>query len=46
MAGFVYVYNVDVAAKRIHYLSPCPGALPSGKECPMLIAGSIKWYEK
>ena len=46
VAGFVYVYNVDVATRRIHYLSPCPGALPKGKECPMLIAGSIKWYEK
>ena len=41
VAGFVYVTSVDMDAQRVHFLSPCPGPLPSNA----LIAGTVKWYE-
>lgn len=40
VAGFVYISDVDLIAKKLTYLAPCPGSLP-GK---YLLAGSFKCY--
>lgn len=41
VSGFVYVTEVDVLRKKITYLAPSPGALPS----KFLVAGSLTWLE-
>ena len=41
VAGFVYITDVDMAARRVTYLAPCAGPLPGR----LLLVGSIKWYE-
>lgn len=41
VSGFVYVTEVDVLRKKITYLAPSPGALPS----KILVAGSLTWLE-
>jgi len=40
VAGYVYISDVDLIAKKLTYLAPCPGSLP-GK---YLLAGSFKCY--
>ena len=42
IAGFIHVTDVDLHAKRITYLAPCPGPLP-GK---LLLMGTVKWVEE
>ena len=39
VAGFIYITEVDMVAKKFTYLSPCPGDLPSS----VLLVGNIKW---
>lgn len=41
VAGFIYVTDIDMQRKKITYLAPCPGELPSR----LLIAGSLRWME-
>ncbi|VVA96473.1 unnamed protein product [Arabis nemorensis] len=41
VSGFVYVTEVDVARKKITFLAPSPGILPS----KILVAGSLSWLE-
>ncbi|CAH2055097.1 unnamed protein product [Thlaspi arvense] len=41
VSGFVCVTEVDVQRKKITYLAPSPGALPS----KFLVAGSLSWLE-
>ncbi|KAK8930684.1 hypothetical protein KSP39_PZI016240 [Platanthera zijinensis] len=41
IAGFLFVSEIDFDSKRITFLSPCPGELPS----KLLISGSLKWSE-
>lgn len=41
VAGFIYVTDVDTHRKKITYLAPCPGELPSR----FLILGSLAWLE-
>ncbi|XP_010417718.1 PREDICTED: protein CLP1 homolog [Camelina sativa] len=41
VSGFVYVTEVDIPRKKITYLAPSPGTLPS----KFLIAGSLSWLE-
>ncbi|EOA33128.1 hypothetical protein CARUB_v10016466mg [Capsella rubella] len=41
VSGFVYVTEVDIPRKKITYLAPSPGTLPS----KLLIAGSLSWLE-
>ncbi|EFJ20213.1 hypothetical protein SELMODRAFT_177107 [Selaginella moellendorffii] len=41
VAGFVYVTEVDLNRKKLTYVAPCPGPLPSN----ILIAGSLLWVE-
>ncbi|ESQ49618.1 hypothetical protein EUTSA_v10020725mg [Eutrema salsugineum] len=41
VSGFVYVTEVDVQRKKITFLAPSPGALPS----KFLVAGSLSWLE-
>ncbi|KAL1211630.1 CLP1-like protein [Cardamine amara subsp. amara] len=41
VSGFVYVTEVDMLRKKITYLAPSPGTLPS----KFLVAGSLSWLE-
>eukprot|EP00268_Persea_americana_P027260 TRINITY_DN26691_c0_g1_i3.p1 TRINITY_DN26691_c0_g1~~TRINITY_DN26691_c0_g1_i3.p1 ORF type:complete len:361 (+),score=80.05 TRINITY_DN26691_c0_g1_i3:246-1328(+) len=41
VAGFIYVTDIDIQRKKITYLAPCPGELPSR----YLIAGTLTWLE-
>ncbi|CAN8260441.1 unnamed protein product [Cochlearia groenlandica] len=41
VSGFVYVTEVDVHRKKITYLAPSPGTLPS----KLLVAGTLSWLE-
>ncbi|KAI4320436.1 hypothetical protein MLD38_033918 [Melastoma candidum] len=41
VAGFVYVTDVDVQRKKITFLAPSPGELPS----KLLIMGTLTWLE-
>ncbi|XP_008793274.2 protein CLP1 homolog [Phoenix dactylifera] len=41
VAGFVYVTDIDIQRKKITYLAPCPGELPS----KFLIVGTLTWLE-
>ena len=42
VAGFLYVTDVDVAARTVTFLAPSPGALPGR----VLLLGQIKWIEE
>ena len=42
VAGFIHVTDVDVANRRLTYLSPCAGPLPGS----LLLVGSVKWFEQ
>jgi|UniRef100_A0A7S0KGS7 polyribonucleotide 5'-hydroxyl-kinase len=39
VAGFIYITEVDMVAKKFTYLSPCPGDLPSS----VFLVGNLKW---
>ncbi|KFK37881.1 hypothetical protein AALP_AA3G041400 [Arabis alpina] len=41
VSGFVYVTEVDIRGKKITFLAPSPGILPS----KILVAGSLSWLE-
>ncbi|CAL4889135.1 unnamed protein product [Urochloa decumbens] len=41
VAGFIHVTDVDIQRKKLTYIAPCPGDLPSR----LLIASSLTWYE-
>ncbi|XP_073116674.1 protein CLP1 homolog isoform X2 [Elaeis guineensis] len=41
VAGFVYVTDIDIQRKKITYLAPCPGELPS----KFLMVGTLTWLE-
>ncbi|KAG7576018.1 Pre-mRNA cleavage complex subunit Clp1 C-terminal [Arabidopsis thaliana x Arabidopsis arenosa] len=41
VSGFVYVTEVNMQKKKITYLAPSPGTLPS----KLLVAGSLTWLE-
>ncbi|XP_072961750.1 protein CLP1 homolog [Typha angustifolia] len=41
VAGFIYVTDIDIQRKKITYLAPCAGELPS----KLLIMGSLTWLE-
>lgn len=41
VAGFIYVTDIDIQRKKITYLAPCPGELPS----KFLIVGTLTWLE-
>ncbi|XP_006647074.3 protein CLP1 homolog [Oryza brachyantha] len=41
VAGFIHVTDVDIQRKKLTYIAPCPGDLPS----KLLIASSLTWYE-
>ncbi|KAJ4808661.1 hypothetical protein LUZ62_021227 [Rhynchospora pubera] len=41
VAGFIYVTDIDIQRRKITYLAPCPGELPS----KILIIGSLTWLE-
>ncbi|THU48325.1 hypothetical protein C4D60_Mb09t25040 [Musa balbisiana] len=41
VAGFIYVTDIDIQRKKITYLAPCPGELPS----KILIVGTLTWLE-
>nr|XP_016513218.1 PREDICTED: protein CLP1 homolog isoform X3 [Nicotiana tabacum] len=41
VAGFIYVTDVDMHRKKITYLAPCAGELPS----KYLIVGTLTWIE-
>ncbi|OWM69762.1 protein CLP1 homolog [Punica granatum] len=41
VAGFIYVTDVDIQRKKITYLAPSPGDLPS----KFLIMGTLTWLE-
>ncbi|XP_020588205.1 protein CLP1 homolog [Phalaenopsis equestris] len=41
VAGFIYVTDIDIQRKKITYLAPCPGELPS----KLLIVGTLTWLE-
>ncbi|XP_074558927.1 protein CLP1 homolog [Curcuma longa] len=41
VAGYIYVTDIDVVRKKITYLAPCPGELPS----KLLIVGTLTWLE-
>ncbi|CAL9130068.1 unnamed protein product [Musa textilis] len=41
VAGFIYVTDIDIQRKKITYLAPCPGELPS----KILIVGTLTWME-
>ncbi|VAI45492.1 protein CLP1 homolog [Triticum urartu] len=42
VAGFIHVTDVDIQRKKLTYIAPCPGDLPSR----LLIASSLTWYEQ
>lgn len=41
IAGFIYVTDVDIPRRKITFVAPCPGPLPSN----LLLAGSLAWVE-
>uniref|UniRef100_A0A0D6R4E5 Protein CLP1 homolog n=1 Tax=Araucaria cunninghamii TaxID=56994 RepID=A0A0D6R4E5_ARACU len=41
VAGFIYITDVDMQRKKITYVAPCPGELPSR----LLLAGSLTWMD-
>jgi polyribonucleotide 5'-hydroxyl-kinase len=41
VAGFIYITDVDMNARRVTYLAPTAGPLPGR----LLVVGAIKWYE-
>ncbi|KAK6802679.1 hypothetical protein RDI58_000462 [Solanum bulbocastanum] len=41
VAGFIYVTDIDLNRKKITYLAPCAGELPSKN----LIVGTLTWIE-
>ncbi|XP_077248479.1 CLP-similar protein 3 [Tasmannia lanceolata] len=41
VAGFIYVTDIDIPKKKITYLAPCPGELPSR----FLLVGTLTWLE-
>ncbi|KAK4736783.1 hypothetical protein R3W88_000480 [Solanum pinnatisectum] len=41
VAGFIYVTDIDLHRKKITYLAPCAGELPSKN----LIVGTLTWIE-
>ncbi|XP_058107960.1 protein CLP1 homolog [Magnolia sinica] len=41
VAGFIYITDIDVQRKKITYVAPCPGDLPSR----FLIVGTLTWLE-
>ncbi|KAJ8459832.1 hypothetical protein OPV22_032758 [Ensete ventricosum] len=41
VAGFIYVTDIDIQRKKITYIAPCPGELPS----KILIVGTLTWLE-
>ncbi|CAA6672592.1 unnamed protein product [Spirodela intermedia] len=41
VAGFIFVTDVDIQRKKITYLAPCSGDLPSR----FLLAGTLAWSE-
>lgn len=41
VAGFIYITDIDIQRKKITYLAPCPGELPS----KLLIVGTLNWLE-
>ncbi|XP_078177523.1 CLP-similar protein 3 isoform X2 [Carex rostrata] len=41
VAGFIYVTDIDIQRRKITYLAPSPGDLPS----KILIIGSLTWLE-
>lgn len=41
VAGFIYITDIDMERKKIQYIAPCPGELPSR----FLLAGSLTWVD-
>ncbi|XP_019156851.1 PREDICTED: protein CLP1 homolog [Ipomoea nil] len=41
VAGFIYITDIDIQRKKITYLAPCAGELPSKN----LIVGTLAWIE-
>ncbi|KAG0600344.1 hypothetical protein M758_11G026100 [Ceratodon purpureus] len=41
VAGFIYINEIDMQRKKVTYMAPCPGPLPS----QLLLAGSLAWTE-
>lgn len=41
VAGFIYITDIDMERKKISYIAPCPGELPSR----LLLAGSLTWVD-
>ncbi|XP_019161172.1 PREDICTED: protein CLP1 homolog isoform X1 [Ipomoea nil] len=41
VAGFIYITDIDIQRKKITYLAPCVGELPSKN----LIVGTLAWIE-
>lgn len=41
VAGFIYISDVDLSRKRLSYVAPCPGPLPSN----LLLIGSLFWVD-
>jgi len=41
VAGFIYITDIDIERKKISYIAPCPGELPSR----LLLAGSLTWVD-
>ncbi|EFA83551.1 pre-mRNA cleavage complex subunit [Heterostelium album PN500] len=41
VAGFLYVSDINMETKKISFLAPCPGDLPS----KFLLMGTLKWLE-
>ncbi|CAN6470358.1 unnamed protein product [Victoria cruziana] len=42
VAGFIYITDIDMQRKKITYLAPCPGELPS----QFLLVGMLTWFER
>ena len=40
VAGFLHISDVDVVARTLTYLAPCPGPLPGG----LLLTGNLKVF--
>uniref|UniRef100_A0A1D1YGZ7 Protein CLP1 homolog n=1 Tax=Anthurium amnicola TaxID=1678845 RepID=A0A1D1YGZ7_9ARAE len=41
VAGFIYITDIDIHRKKVTYLAPCPGDLPSR----YLLVGTLAWSE-
>eukprot|EP00249_Psilotum_nudum_P004229 c17772_g1_i1 orf=166-1518(+) len=41
VAGFIYVTDIDIQRRKLTYVAPCPGPLPSN----LLLTGSLLWVE-